>query len=204
MKKTYLILVAILILLSLGLFVLEARENNDKVTPMELLTDLIENTRYVTSDELASRIIERDPSIQLIDVRDPYDFMDFSLPGAENIPISDLSTEMTSELLSVPGKDFIFYSNGDVEANKAWMISQRLGYSRLYILKGGLNNWIKTIIKPQPPAESQALNAFDLYEFRLGASQYFTGGSAKIATDTPAQEIKFERKKKKAAVEGGC
>jgi len=204
MKRTYFILVTILILLTLGLFVLEAREHNDKITPVELLTDLIENTRYVTCDELASRIIEGDPSVQLVDVRDPYDFMDFSLPGAENIPISDLCTETGEELLNAPGKDFILYSNGDVDANKAWMISQRLGYNRLYILKGGLNNWIKTIIKPQPPAESQPQDAFDLYEFRRGASQYFTGGNAPITTDAPAQEINFERKKKKSAVEGGC
>ena len=204
MKRTYIILVAILILLGLGLFVLEAREHNDKVSPEELLTDLNENTRYVTSDDLARRIIEGDPSVQLIDIRDPYDFMDFSLPGAENIPIPDLCAETSGELLQAPGKDFIFYSNGDVDANKAWMISQRLGYNRLYILKGGLNNWINTIIKPRPPAESQSQDAFDLYEFRLGASQYFTGGNVTISTDTPALEINFERKKKKGAVEGGC
>lgn len=204
MKRTYFILVAILILLTLGLFVLEAREHTDKITPVELLTDLIENTRYVNCDELAGRLIEGDPSVQMIDVRDPYDFMDFSLPGAENIPIPDLCAEASGDLLQTPGKDFIFYSNGDVDANKAWMIAQRLGYKRLYILKGGLNNWIKTIIKPQPPAESQAQDAFDLYEFRKGASQYFTGGNATTTTDTPAVEINFERKKKKSAVEGGC
>ena len=204
MNKTYILLAGVLIILGLGLFVLEAREHTDVIAPETLLTDLDENTRYVFSDELARRIIEGDPSVQLIDVRDPYDFMDFSLPGAENIPISDLCTEMTDELLTVPGKDFIFYSTGDVDANKAWMISQRLGYSRLYILKGGLNNWVKTIIKPLPPAESQPSEAFDLYQFRLGASQYFTGGNNTVITDAPAMEIKFERKKKKAAVEGGC
>ncbi len=204
MNKTYIILAGILIILGLGLFVLEAKEQNEEITPKELLTDLIENTRYVTSDDLACRIIEGDPSIQMIDVRDVYDFMDFSLPGAESIPISDLATDITGELLGVPGKDFIFYSNGDVEANKAWLISQRLGYNSLYILKGGLNKWIETIIKPQPPAESQPREAFDLYQFRLGASQYFTGDNATITTDAPALEIQFERKKKKGAVEGGC
>ncbi len=204
MNKTYLLLAFILLLLGLGLFMLEANEPNNELSPQEILTDLNENTRYVSTDELAQRLIEGDPSVQLIDIRDPYDFMDFALPGAENIPITDLLTEMATEIFTTPGKDIIFYSNGDVEANKAWMIAHRVGNKRLYILDGGLNQWIETIIKPERPEETQGQEAFDLYQFRQGASQYFTGGSVQVASEVPAEAIQFERKKKKNVVEGGC
>ncbi len=204
MYKSYVFLAAIAILLGLGLFVIEANEKSDERTPESILVELNEGTRYITTDEVAKRIIDGDPSIQLIDVRDPYDFMDFGLPGAESFPTSDICTEVATELFDTPGKDFIFYSNGDVEANKAWMIATREGHGRLYVLRGGLNKWIETIIKPSRPADTEPQEVFDLYQFRLGASQYFTGGNANVASDVPAEEIQFTRKKKKNVVEGGC
>lgn len=204
MNKTYVFLAVILILLGVGLVAFQAKQKSDERTPETILTDLNENTRYITTDELAKRLIEGDPSIQLVDVRDSYDFMDFSLPGAESIPVSDVCSKVASDLFNTPGKDFIFYSNGDVEANKAWMVATREGYNRLYVLEGGLNQWIGTIIKPTPPAETESQDAFDLYSFRLGASQFFTGGNANVATEVQAEPVQFERKKKKGAVEGGC
>lgn len=204
MNRTYYILASILVLLGLGMFVLEAKMKPEDISPQKILMDLNENTRYITTDELARRIIEGDPSVQLIDIRDPYDYSDFSLPGAENVPIADLCTEAASDLFFAPGKDFIFYSNGDVEANKAWMLAKRSGFNRLYILRGGLNKWIETIIQPVPPDNSQPLEAFDLYESRLGASQFFTGGGMSVTGEVPKEEIQFERKTKKHAVEGGC
>ncbi|MCF8367203.1 MAG: rhodanese-like domain-containing protein [Bacteroidales bacterium] len=204
MNKTYIILAMILIILGLGMFVLESKEQATGLSPEELLFDLNENTRYITADELASRIIDGDPSVQLIDVRDPLAFRNFSLPGAKNLPLANLCSEDVKTFFTIPGKDFILYSNGDVESNKAWVLSQRLGYKRLYILKGGLNHWIATIIKPIRPAETEPREVFDRYEFRLGASQYFTGGEIAPASNTPFETISIERKKKKSAVEGGC
>ena len=46
--------------------------------------------------------------------------------------------------------------------------------------------------------------AINLYQFRLGASQFFTGGSVSVISDAPAEEVTFKRKKKKNVVEGGC
>lgn len=204
MNKSYIFLALIAILLGIGLVVLEANEKSDERTPEQILIELNEGTRYITTDDLAQRIIEGDPSVQLIDVRDPYDFMDFALPGAESIPTSDICTEVASDLMNTPGKDFIFYSNGDVESNKAWLIANREGFERLYVLDGGLNRWIETIIRPSRPADTEPQEVFDLYQFRLGASQFFTGGDVNVASEMPAEEIQFTRKKKKNVVEGGC
>ena len=204
MNKTYIFLAFILIALGLGMFVLDANEKTDELPPRKLLIDLNENTHYITTDELAARIIEGDPTIQLIDVRDPYDYMDFSLPGAESLPIADICTEVATEIFETEGKDFILFSNGDVDAGKAWMLVHRIGIERLYVLKGGLNNWIATIIKPSRPCETESQETIDLYQFRLGASQFFTGGSVSVTSDAPVEEVTFQRKKKKNVVEGGC
>ena len=148
MNKTYIFLAFILIALGLGMFVLDANEKTDELPPRKLLIDLNENTHYITTDELAARIIEGDPTIQLIDVRDPYDYMDFSLPGAESLPIADICTEVATEIFETEGKDFILFSNGDVDAGKAWMLVHRIGIERLYVLRG-CNKYLK--IRPYTP-----------------------------------------------------
>jgi rhodanese-related sulfurtransferase len=204
MNKTYVVLALILVLLGAGLFYFQGKPYVMEVQPKALLNDINENTRYVSVDELAERLINGDPSVQLIDVRDPYDYMDFALPGAENMPLPEMLLEEYLQMLDAYGKDFIFYSNGDIIANQAWVIAHRMEYKNLYVLKGGVNCWFETIIQPKAPAQSEPQEAIDLYQFRLGARQYFTGGGAAIETAAPAEGIEFTRKKKSSAVEGGC
>lgn len=204
MNKTYVTLSVILILFGFGLVFLESRSLTSETQPEILLKEYTESTRYISTDEIAERIINGDPAVQLIDVRSPYDFMDFALPGAVNIPFEDFLLEGSMEIMNQDGKDFIFYSNGDVFSNQAWMMAKRMGYTRIYVLDDGLNKWIETIIQPLPPSPTEPQEAIDLYRSRLGASQYFTGGSLNIDTDMPKDEIIFTKKKKKAAVEGGC
>ncbi|MFW5706078.1 MAG: rhodanese-like domain-containing protein, partial [Bacteroidota bacterium] len=122
----------------------------------------------------------------------------------KNIPLPDLLIDESREILSQPGRDFIFYSTGDVYANQAWMLARRLGYKRLYVLSDGLNRWIETIIQPSAPDPTLPQEAIDLYQFRLGAAQYFSGGQIDVQTFEPQEEIEFTRKKKKRAAEGGC
>ena len=123
---------------------------------------------------------------------------------AKNIPLTDLLIDESKEILSQPGRDFIFYSTGDVYANQAWMLARRLGYKRLYVLEDGLNKWIETIIQPSPPDPTLPQEAIDLYQFRVGAAQYFSGGQIDVQSVEPQDEIEFTRKKKKRAAEGGC
>jgi len=204
MKKSYVILASVLVILGIGLIFLKANRNTNEIPPEVLLNELNENTRYVSTDELAKRIIESDPSVQLIDVRDAKDALAFMLPGAINIPLKDLLKDESQAVFTRDGKDFIFYSNGDILANQAWILSRRLGLNRLYILKGGLNYRVETILQPKPPAATEPQEAIDLYQARLGASQFFTGTTIEVKTPEPLGNIDLTRKTKKKKVEGGC
>ena len=68
----------------------------------------------MSPDEVADKIIKKDPSIQLIDVRNPNEFNKFSLPGAINIPLQDIIAEKWTEILDQGSKMNIFYSNGSL------------------------------------------------------------------------------------------
>ncbi len=204
MNKTYVILALVLVLLGIGLIFLKANPNNTEIPPDKLLNELNDNTHYISTDDLAQRIIEGDPSVQLIDVRTAKDAAGFMLPGAINVPMGDLLTEESKAVLTQDGKDFIFYCNGDILANQAWIISRRAGLARLHVLKGGLNCWVETILQPKPPAPTEPQEAFDLYQARLGASQFFTGATIEVKKSEAKENVDLTKKTKAKKVEGGC
>ncbi len=203
MNRNYLWLVALLFVLVAGLFFLPERSNYIEQKPENLMWDISQPTRYVTTDEVAKMIIEKDPLFQLVDVRPDYDYEYFQLPGAFNIPLDSILTETADLILDTEDINTIFYSDDDLKSDQAWVIAKRLGYENVYVMKGGLNIWIKTIIQPEPPLETEPISAFELYEFRKGASMYFTGASILI-DETNKESIKVTRKKKETVAEGGC
>ena len=87
---------------------------------------------------VADMIIRKDPTLRLIDVRSQDEFEKFSLPGAINIPVTDLLSDAYTEILNQDVKMNIFYSNGTLTANEAWMITRQLGYTNNFVLEGGL------------------------------------------------------------------
>jgi rhodanese-related sulfurtransferase len=199
-----------IVIIPLGLIVAAVPQNTThpyKLTASELLEEANTKTQFVTPETVADMIVKKDPTLQLIDVRSQDDFEKFSLPGAINIPVADLLSEQYSEILNQDVKMNVFYSNGTLNANEAWMITRQLGYNNNYVLEGGLNYWFEAIMNPQKPASTSSDEEFAKYDFRMGASQALGGGSAEIQSTenksaSPKPAIKPAAKKKKAA--GGC
>lgn len=202
MNKNYLFLALLMIALGAGLFVLPERHNYQQIKPEDLMWETVQPTRYVTVDQVAMMIIEGDPTLGLIDVRDVKEYNAFSLKNAINIPLDSLLSPNYEDYLGIEDMNVVFYGNDDIKADQAWVIAHRLGYKNMYVMKGGLNSWIDCIIRPRKPDETASLNEFEDYEFRKGASIYFTG--AKIKTSDSKPSIKVVRRKKGSAVAGGC
>lgn len=178
-----------------------------RLDPEELLTEVNTRTQYIAPETVADMIVGRDPSFQLIDVRSQEEFEKFSLPGSINIPLSDLLSEQYADILNQDLKMNIFYSNGTLAANEAWMISRQLGYPNNYVLEGGLNYWFEAILNPRKPASTSPDEELAKYEFRAGVSQALGGGSVVQAApeqspSAPRPAIKPAARKKKPA--GGC
>lgn len=203
MNRNYLFLAMVLILLAGGLLLVPERQNYQQIEPEKLMWDITQTSRFVTTDQVAQRIIEGDPTLELIDIRPAEDFDAFSLTNAISIPIDSLLSPNYQDYLGIEDMEVVFYGNDDIKADQAWVIAKRMGYKSIYVMEGGLNCWIKTIIRPLEPEESAPLEDFDLYQFRRGASAYFTG--VKVETPgTTKSGIKVVRRKKSAAVAGGC
>jgi rhodanese-related sulfurtransferase len=199
-----------LFIIPMGLIIAAVPQNKTKpykLTAEELLSEVNSRTQYVTPDAVADMIINKDPSLRLIDVRSQEEFEKYSLTGAINIPLTDLLSEEYADILHQDILMNIFYSNGTITANEAWMVTRQLGYSNNFVLEGGLNYWFEAILNPQKPASTSPDEEFAKYDFRKSASQALGGGLTVQATpDNNAPPslpmIKPAAKKKKPA--GGC
>ncbi len=200
-----------LFIIPMGLIIAAVPQNKTnpyKLTADELLNEVNNRNQFVTADVVADMIVNKDPSLRLIDVRNQDEFEKFSLPGAINIPSVNLLSEEYADILNQDTKMNVFYSNGTLAANEAWIITRQLGYTNNYVLEGGLNYWFDTILNPQKPASVNSDEEFAKYDFRKSASQALGGGGLAVqpasdqgsASAKPA--VKPAGKKKKAA--GGC
>jgi len=200
-----------LFIIPMGLIIAAVPQNKTnpyKLTAEELLAESNTRNQFVTADVVADMIIKKDPALRLIDVRSQEEFEKFSLPGAINIPAANLLSAEFSDILNQDIKMNVFYSNGTLASNEAWMITRQLGYENNYVLEGGLNYWFDAILNPQKPASTNPDEEFAKYDFRKSAGQALGGGglTAQPASDNAAPSakpaVKPVAKKKKAA--GGC
>lgn len=204
MNKAYYTLAVFLLLLGAGLFLLPERDHPDEVSPRELLSDLRNPSRFISTDKVAEMLIDKDPTLVLVDVRDMYDYFDFSLPGAHSIPLEEILLYDWVDSLSFEESKVVLFSNSDVKAEQAWILLKRQNHDNIHVMKGGLNAWFETIIRPTAPPETASDDEIDLYQFRKGASIYFTGGTAAIEQESGGEAVTVTRRKKTQVVEGGC
>ena len=210
-KKRYIFMAAVLTGLALLLVLLPEKHTSKELKPEQLLQEINDNTRYVSTDEVAEKLIYGDAYLQLIDIRSFDDFRKFHLKGAINIPLDSILNKDEKgnyeyeDILNQDVKTNVFYSNGTVYANQAWILLRRLNFKHNNVMKGGLNRWIETVIHPQKPLSTASQEEFYLYNFRRAASMFFGGGSVSSVPaedNAPAPIIKKKGGKKEE--EGGC
>ena len=202
MNKNYLFLTVLMLALAIGTLFLNKEKDYEQIRPTELLWDIIQPTRYVSTDQVAKMIIAKDPTLELVDVRDADSYGKFSLPNAVNVPLNDILKPENQDYFGLPGVKVVFYSNDDIRADQAWVITKRMGYNETYVLKGGLNCWFETIINPKEPSPEAPYVEFEKYQFRKGAQMFFTG--VKVESTSKKKGVKVKRRKKAAVASGGC
>lgn len=177
-----------------------------KLTADELLEEAVSYEPYIHPDNVADMLINEDPVLQLIDVRTPDEYEKFHLPGAINIPLPDLLSEEYEDLIDQDTKMNVFYSNGSLKSNEAWMITRQLGYKNNYVLQGGLNYWAEVIMNPEAPDQTSPDEEIAKYNFRKGASQALGGGTIEkneVDIKVPPKPV-IKKKPERKRVSGGC
>ena len=207
MERKYIFFATLLIFLALGLVILPRKNDLKEMPPKVLLSAIAEKSRYLSVDQVTHRIIENDPTLMLIDLRPTDQFKTFSLQGSINLPVDSLLAGSTLEKFNQPGKDKVLIANSDLVSEKAWLLCSRNATTRVYILKGGMNEWFTTFIKEKPISGTPSSTDLDLLSFRKAAKQYFTGAGEtnnSPATVVAKESVPVVRKAPKAASGGGC
>ncbi len=205
------IIFALLIIGGIAVLFLPDYKKHPKVLKQDYLFYQLNQTgRYISTDELAKKMITKDPTLMLIDVRSKKDYDHFTLPGALNIPLDSILNKQYIDYLDQDVYNTVLFSNGSSIADQAWMILKSNGYNGNYVLKGGLNKWFKTIIDPEKPSPEADIVERERYEFRKGASLFFTGvsssgvGGVSDSKPKPKAAAAPMVKRKKKEVSGGC
>lgn len=70
-----------------------------------------------------------------------------------------------------------------------------------------INYWVETILNPESPKSTDPNDEIAKYDFRKGASQFFSGAAVPTESNSdssPSNKPDIKRKAKKKAPEGGC
>ncbi len=89
----------------------------------------------------ATLLINREDA-QVIDVRDAREYSAGHLPGARNIPLADLAAR-AGELEALKDKPLILVCASGVRSGQACAQLQKLGFTRVNNLDGGVHAWEK-------------------------------------------------------------
>jgi len=200
------------LLVALGLIIAAVPKNTTtpyKLSANQILDEIKSGTQYLEPEQIAQMLVEKDPYLQLIDIRPQNEFEKYSLTGAINIPIDNLLSPDYTEVFDQDVKLNVFYGNGTTSANEAWMLLRQLGYKNIYVLRGGLNYWAETILNPTAPSNTSPNDELAKYDFRRGAGQALGGGelSSQQSASGSSAKAKVPGPKptgKKKKVSGGC
>lgn len=204
MKKRYIFLSVIAIIFGIIVAALPAKDVKNEIQPEQMLQEIMDESRFFSVDRVAEYIVEQNRFVLFIDVRTPEEYAEWTLPGALNIPFDSILSPNYEYIFNQDVYENVLFSNGGIYSSQAWMLLKRKGYSNNYIMKGGLNDFIETFFMTKRPKYSDSNKEIDLYQFRKGVRQYFTGsGGDEGASNTLKPTINIIKKDNKSD-EGGC
>ena len=109
------------------------------------------NPPAVEPKTVGERIAWADRSLVLLDVRTPAEYAEGHLPGAINIPHTELASRV-AELSDSRDRDIVVYCRSGNRTRQALGVLQEAGFSRLFHLDGDYLRWSeekRPVIKTQ-------------------------------------------------------
>ena len=96
------------------------------------------NIKEIKYDSLV-QILKNNSNVILIDTRSPQEFAENRINSAINIPLYDIE-KMANFILPNKNALIVLYCQSGYRSKKSFKILEKLGYTNLYDLEGGLDN----------------------------------------------------------------
>jgi rhodanese-related sulfurtransferase len=200
----------VVFVLIIGIIIIYLPENKsegiNQISEKTLMEKITDNNRFVSPQQFAYNLMNNNKEFEVVDVRNTKEFSISHFPGSVNVPLDQLKEDYLENLIRKENKKVVFVSDGGVEASKAWIFASRSGYKNIWVLEGGINNFISDIFFPEKPGEKETdYTILSNYRFRLKAAEYFKNGE--LLKDILIKTDKNEANKEKTVIpfkSGGC
>jgi uncharacterized protein len=157
--------------------------------------------------ELFKTVYNQNVNLIMLDVRPESDYNIYHIKGALNIPLDKLESTIPDLLTEPPANSvFVLMSNDESAATRAWKQLVASSVQNVYILEGGVNNWIAFFGKEEG-FQSAALPDGDQLDYIFPSA---LGSNYESCDPNPTRyeelefeaRIKLELKRDKSG--GGC
>jgi rhodanese-related sulfurtransferase len=127
-------------------------------------TLLAERAVQIHPGELLTSLADNQLNIVMLDVRDEADYNLFHIRRARHLPLDDVAAAIPAlQLEAAANTVYVLMSNDETAATAAWKMMVAESIPNVYILEGGLNNWLTVFghddptlqPTPAPPADDQ-------------------------------------------------
>ncbi len=152
---------AALLAIAVGVVVIGAPSNAEKYARIATDKDavLAQRAVQIVPAELFHTMYDDGLQLVMLDVRAESDFNLFHLRGANHVPLDEVAA-LGPELLAhaAPNRVIVVMSNDEDDATSAWKALTAEAVPNVYILDGGVNNWLsffgqdEATFKPLPTA----------------------------------------------------
>ena len=198
--------------------VIEAPEG---ATPEELQSIEPVSVKFSPDEALRSREVQISPAELfttvydqklkpvMLDVRPEAEYNLFHVRGAQNIQVNELSA-FAKELIAeyTANRVIVLMSNDETAATQAWKLLVAESVSNVYILEGGINNWIAFFGADDPNIEGKLSNPIDeqlayIFPAALG-DRYECSDPSPIHNEELEFKPKIQLQLKRDKSGGGC
>lgn len=92
--------------------------------------------------EMLKQRLDRGDKLELIDVRDPWEFETCRIEGSRNIPMMEIESRLETIDQSV---DTVMICHHGMRSLQVASFLERLGYLNMINLDGGIHRWAETV-----------------------------------------------------------
>ena len=193
----------LLLLLSLILALLPLAANRSfRARPAQLLEEVLQDSTSFSADQVAAFIVREAGDVQLIDLRTANEYRDAFIPGSVSVPYADFIRTDPDVWLRNSDIRVVFYSSDATEAASAMTYARGMGYDNAYFLRGGMNEWIKTVSETEYTGERISARENALLETRRRAADMYN--ELRILPDSLKAKYLEARKFSARKLDGGC
>ena len=145
----------------------------------------------------------------LLDVRNEADYNQFHIHGSRLLSMNELLTESKAMQFELANTVFVLISNDETRATDAWKTLKAESVPNLYLLEGGVNNWLSLFADKEFLEDNALAQREDdclAYDFQAALGDRIAAAEPEYSkTDLRLQfEPKIKLELKRAPSSGGC